>query len=113
MSIVIPGQILKISTRADGTLSVHFNTQELDSTHEGILLSMRNKFVKVYITEKGVVKNVMDAIDSVEIPDTSKKQTMSQKLRHVLWGKWMRDGEIGDFNDFYQKEMEEIIRKVL
>lgn len=110
MSIIIPGEIAKISSRVDKTISVHFNTQELNEEEAGKLFSLRGKYVKAFFTEKGIIHpEIQEAIETEEIQDSRKKYTKSQLLRFALMRLHKHEDPTTKFEDYYQKKMSEII----
>lgn len=111
MNIILAGEIAKVSTRADFTLSVHFSTQELSAEESARLFGLKGRFIKAFLTDENVISEaVIEAVNETEIQDERKHKTPSQRLRHTLWRLWKQEGEQGSSDDYYKREMERIIR---
>lgn len=111
MNIILAGEIAKVSTRADFTLSVHFSTQELNAEESARLFGLKGKFIKAFLTDENIVSEaVIDAVNDTEIHDERKQKTPSQRLRHIFWRMWKQEGEIGSSDDYYKRKMEELIK---
>lgn len=110
---ILAGTIEKISTRADNTISVHLSTQELDDAQAGMLMGFRKKFVKVLITDKEAIQSeTQKIVEETPLHSSTKPRSMSQKLRDKLWVRWKEGQFTGEFNDYYNLEMEKIIASV-
>jgi len=110
MNIIITGEIAKVSTRADFSLSIHFSTQEMDAVEKGRLLSLQGRFLKAFLTDENIISDeIIKSVNEAEISDDRKKKTPSQRLRAVLFRIWEKDKGETDFNDFYKEKMEEMI----
>lgn len=110
MNIILAGEIAKVSTRVDQTLSVHFSTQELSAEESARLFGLKGKFIKAFLTDENIISEaVIVAVNETAIPDERKKKTPSQRLRAMLWNVWRHEGEKGSFDDFYNSKIEELI----
>jgi hypothetical protein len=110
MNIIIAGEIAKVSTRADQTLSVHFSTQELNAEESARLFGLKGKFLKAFLTDENIISDaVIEAVTDAEIHDIRKTKTPSQKLRAILFRLWEQEGKPGSSDDYYKAKMQELI----
>lgn len=101
-----------ISTRADKTIKVTLGTQEMDSKQAMALFEMRSKFIKVLFSDTAIEQKEVDAVNSLELKDTSNTKSKSQRLRNTLYIQWQQLGSIGTFDGFYAGQMESLIELV-
>ena len=108
--IVLEATIEGISTRVDNTISIKIGTQELESSACVQLFQMRNKLVKVLLSDSNISKIEEELIDGEAIAQVKKNKTASQRLRAVLFRvNEMNGGNEETFEAFYKSEMERII----
>ena len=67
MNIIIAGEIAKVSTRADQTLSVHFSTQELNAEESARLFGLKGKFLKAFLTDENIISDVVISGDTISV----------------------------------------------
>lgn len=114
-TIIFPATLARISTRADNTLSVHLNTQELPSETGGSLFDLRNQFIKVLVTNKNAFsQDVVKVVEDEAFYSQKKPHTPSQRLRHKIWSKYMEINKGQEYNrdafdEYYRREMDVII----
>ncbi len=104
-----------ISTKADGTIDVVFNTQEMGAAETAALFSMRAKFGQLaFISQEIALTDTQ--LDELDIPESSPEfkgdKSPSQRLRAVLYVLWEQDGKRGEFETFYRVRMERIIETI-
>lgn len=100
----IPSILHKISTLVDGSVRITLDTREMDSKAMAELFDLRGR--------EGYAFFSPDPIQEVSIPDQPAEQgkkTQSQRLRAVLYILWEQQGAKGDFNTFYDTQMNRLI----
>lgn len=109
MKLILSGSLESISTRNDGTIKFIVGTQELDPSQAGNLFHLRNKFIKVLLSDSNITAIEENFVDAEEIKDAQKRKTQSQRLRAVMF-KVHETKKIGqDFDPWYKTEMERLI----
>lgn len=98
-------QLTSFSTRADGSASVRFSTQEL--TDEDFLI------LKKHLQSVGwlLYKEGEEQIQDSDIPQelVPHKKSKAQILRAVLYRLWEKDNKSLTSNEHYDKMMDKII----
>lgn len=104
--LLLAAIVENVSTRKDGTLKIVFGCQEMGSSKSGELVSMQNKVVALYISQKETIpQSVLDHVDSVDVDMPGK--TKSQRQRAVLYRIWelQKEGH-KTFESYYSAKME-------
>ena len=104
----IPGFISKVTTRADRSLKIQFDTQELPPETSALVFSYYQKFGSFAFAEgKGLIHD----INVPEyLPVEKGDKTPSKRLRDVFFVLWkQKDEPGGDFDDYYKKQYELLI----
>lgn len=104
--LLLAAIVENVSTRRDGTLKITFGCQEMSSNKSGELVSMQNKTVAMYISQKETIPQaVLDTVDSVDVDMPGK--TKSQRQRAVLYRIWelQKEGH-KTFESYYAFKME-------
>lgn len=109
MKIVLDGTVETLKTRQDGTVTIAFSTQELDSSKGGELFQLRGKYCKALFSDSNITELEKELVDKTVIAKTGKNKTKSQRLRAVLYRSWEQSGLSIDFEQYYDTEMERII----
>lgn len=110
MKLVFDSTFEGIATRVDGSLKITLSTQEMDAQQAGLLLTLRNKFVKVLLSDSNITALQEEAIDSTPIVDAGKKsKTPSQRLRAVLYRLHEQEKPDVDFDTYYSAKMNSLI----
>lgn len=109
MKIIIDGILEGLRTRQDGSVSISFATQELDSSMAGNLFQLRGKYCKALYSDSNITKLEEEIIDSTAVVGAGKKKSSSQRLRAVLFILFQQSGLQIEFEDYYRTKMEEII----
>lgn len=109
MKLVLSTTVEGIQTRQDGTLKVVLATQEIDPSQGATLLGMRNKFIKVLLSDTNITEMEEKIINEEIIQDGRKVKTQSQRLRAVIYRIWETTTQTQDFDAYYKSEMERII----
>lgn len=104
--LLLAAIVENVSTRKDGTLKIVFGCQEMGSSKSGELVSMQNKVVALYISQKETIpQSVLDHVDSVDVDMPGK--TKSQRQRAVLYRIWeMQKEGHKTFESYYAAKME-------
>lgn len=108
MKILLDGTIETLKTRQDGTVTVAFSTQELDSSKGGELFQLRGKYCKALFSDTNISNLEEEIIDKEKIVNVKKNKTESQRLRGVLFRYWETLDTV-EFEQFYKTEMDKII----
>lgn len=104
--LLLAAIVENVSTRKDGTLKIVFGCQEMGSSKSGELVSMQNKVVALYISQKETIpQSVLDTVDAVDVDMPGK--TKSQRQRAVLYRIWelQKEGH-KTFESYYSAKME-------
>ena len=107
MKVKLPVQLSKVSSKADRSYTLGFNTRELLGEEAAILLDNLMK-------EGWIVFSPNDDIDVADIPVAKagagvEGKSSATRLRAVLFVYWNQQGKKGDFEDFYRFSMEGFI----
>lgn len=112
-----PGQISKVTTLADGTVRIQFDSQELNSQGMSSLFQLFNQYGSMIFA---LPETPIEEIGKVEIPQVipakKSKKSKSVQLRETMWLFWKQSGSSGDFDDYYNNQMDRLIdywRKLL
>lgn len=101
-----------ISTRVDKTIKVTLGTQEMDSKQAMALFEMRSKFIKVLFSDTAIEQKEVEAVNSLELKDTSNTKSKSQRLRSAYFVWWQQIGLKIPFDEFYNGQMESQIELI-
>jgi hypothetical protein len=109
MKVQLPAQLLKISSRADRTYKLEFNTRELSGTEAATLLDE--------LMNEGWLLWSPNEMNESDVPDEKadtmlNQKTQAQRLRGVLYRVYEQNGSRGDFETFYRRYMEELIDRL-
>ena len=107
--LLLAAIVENVSTRRDGTLKITLGCNERSSSKSGELVSMQNKTIAVYISQKeSIPQSVLDMVDSVDVDMPGK--TKSQRQRAVLFRIWELDKQgHKTFESYYSATMEKHI----
>ena len=110
--LLLAAQVENVATRRDGSLKLTLGCQEMSSGKSGELVSMQNKVVALYISQKETVsQSVIDLVDQTDIDLPGK--TKSQRQRAVLFRIWELDKEgHKTFESYYAFKMEQHINEL-
>ncbi len=109
MKLVLSTTVEGIQTRQDGTLKIVLGTQEIDPSQGATLLGMRNKYVKVLLSDTNITSMEENILNEEVIQDGRKVKTQSQRLRAVLYRVWETTTQTQDFDGWYKAETERVI----
>ena len=114
-TVIFEGGVNKVSTLADGTLSINIHTQELPEETMMRVFSLRKSPGMVLISSDDISKAEVEEVEKFTTDfEVGKTKTASQRLRAVLYRVWEQEGEprgYTDFPVFYESQMERIINK--
>ena len=108
MKLLFDATLEGLSTRMDNTIKVTIGTQEMTPEQAASLFGLRGKFCKVLLSDSAIEQKEVEAVNSLELKDTSN----TQRLRNTLYIQWQQLGSIGTFEDFYAGQMESLIELV-
>lgn len=109
MKLVLSTTVEGIQTRQDGTLKIILGTQEIDPSQGATLLGMRNKYVKVLLSDTNITAMEENILNEEVIQDGRKVKSQSQRLRAVLYRVWETTAQPTDFDLYYKAETDRII----
>ncbi len=113
MKIVISSILENISTRSDNSVKLVLGTQEMDESNAAQLFGLRNKFVKVLISDTNISPLEERLIDEQKLHDGKKVKTKSQRMRAVLYKLHEQEGGTEEtFDAFYDDKMEMMINQI-
>ena len=114
-TVIFEGGVNKVSTLADGTLSINIHTQELPEETMMRVFSLRKLPGMVLISSDDISKVEQEEVEKFTTDfEVGKTKTSSQRLRAVLYRVWEQEGQprgYTDFPVFYESQMERIINK--
>lgn len=110
MAIQFKSLISQITTLKDGSIKVSIETPEFNCAEDvAKLFSFRNKEVWTAIEDVPLVRgenfNPPAEIKSLK----SDKKSPSVRLRAILYVLWEQKGKQGDFEEYYEAQMERFI----
>tara|TARA_R100000329_G_scaffold10892_1_gene12113 strand:- start:1030 stop:1395 length:366 start_codon:yes stop_codon:yes gene_type:complete len=111
-SVIFEGGVAKVSTLADGSLSINIHTQELQDEVMMKLFNLRKKPGMVLISSDSIGQKEVDLVEEYTSDfDIGKGKTPSQRLRSVLYVVWEQGDQKYDFPIWYESQMDRIINK--
>jgi hypothetical protein len=107
MIVKFAAQLIKVNSRADKSYALTFITRELTGKDASTLLDE-------LLNEGHLLYSPNDDIEFKDIPKEPAEtglnnKTPSQRLRAVLFVRWEQLGKKGSFDDFYKRNMEQLI----
>lgn len=109
MKLILSAIVETIATRQDGTLKFTLGTNELDSSQAGSLFQLRNKYVKVLLSDSNITNIEQELVDAEQIQDGKKKKSACQRLRNILFRVHELKRIPQEFDPWYHSEMERLI----
>ena len=114
-TVIFEGGVNKVSTLADGTLSINIHTQELPDETMMRVFSLRKCPGMVLISSDDISRAEQEEVERFTTDfEVGKTKTSSQRLRAVLYRVWEQEGQARGYTDFpiwYETQMERIINK--
>jgi hypothetical protein len=96
--------ITSLSAKADGSLGIRLTTPELSPDEKVAFMELQNVNIEAWF------KPTDDSVkDIIEVKSEVDRKSPSQRLRGVLFVLWEQEGRNGDFTNFYNTKMENII----
>lgn len=108
MGIKIPAYLQGFSSKTDGSASLRFSTQELNSDDFALLQKHLNLFGWLLFAETDLKAK---DIPKEEIHEDESKSS-SKRLRSCIFVWWKQKNDGSDFETFYKKQMEVLIDAV-
>lgn len=104
--IKLPAYLTGFNSKADGSASIRFSTQELGPEDFAEMHGHLNQFGWLVFREND--------FQDEEIPqeDAEENKTPSRRLRASLYVLWDQSGKQGEFESFYRDRMEKFIEHV-
>lgn len=109
MKIILDGVIEGISTRNDGSVKLSIGTQELDSSKAGDLFQLRNKYVKILLSDSNISALEEKLVDEEKVQGGKKAKSPQQRLRSVMFRVHEQQGISQEFDQWYKTEVENLI----
>tara|TARA_R100001460_G_scaffold4702_3_gene13124 strand:- start:155 stop:520 length:366 start_codon:yes stop_codon:yes gene_type:complete len=111
-TVIFEGGVNKVSTLADGTLSINIHTQELPDDTMMRIFGLRKSPGMVLISSDDISKAEIEEVEKFTTDfEVGKNRTASQRLRAVLYRVWEQGDQVYDFRIWYESQMERIINK--
>tara|TARA_R100000353_G_scaffold139455_1_gene99255 strand:+ start:167 stop:532 length:366 start_codon:yes stop_codon:yes gene_type:complete len=109
-NVVFEGGVNKVSTLADGSMSINIHTQELGEETMMRLFSLRKTPGIILISPDEITEAEIELVSSYNTTlDHNKGKSPSQRLRAVLYRVWEQSSQRYDFSVWYEKKIEDII----
>lgn len=107
MIVKLPAIFSKVTSRADKSYKLEFETRELSGNDASILLGLLQQ-------EGYLLYSPNNDIEEADIPDEKAdtmtgRKTQAQRLRAVIYRIWESKGSNGSFETYYQSYMEKVI----
>ena len=106
MKIVLEAVLEKIATLQDGSVKISLASQEVDAQQASVLFTMRNKFMKVLLSDTNISPLEESLVDAQELQGGKKIKSHAQRLRAVMFKVHEQQGIQQDFDQWYKTEME-------
>ena len=108
MSVQLPATFSKITSRADRSYKIEFETRELGEDAATLMKLLQSE---------GWLLFSPNELQEADVPDEKAdsmtgQRTKSQRLRGVIFKIWDSRGSNGSFETFYQNYMETIISQL-
>ena len=111
-TVVFEGGVNKVSTLADGSMSINIHTQELNDDTMTRIFALRKTPGMVLISSDDISKAEKEEVEKFTTDfEVGKTKTASQRLRAVLYRVWEQGEQAYDFPIWYESQMERIINK--
>jgi hypothetical protein len=112
MDILKPVIFSRYSPRADGSVALTFETQELPPAEVAVLHALRNNMGVLGFSRKDTLtKQEIKDITSIDVDLEGK--TKSERLRNVLFRLWeQQPNGCSEFKQFYEQKMEALIQQI-
>jgi len=109
MVVTLPAIFSKVTSRADKSYKLEFESRELSGDDAAILFGQ--------LQQEGWLLYSPNPLQESDIPDEkadsmTNKKTQAQRLRGALFKLWESKGQNGSFENYYQSQMELIIEQV-
>lgn len=109
MKAQLPAIFHKITSRADKSYKIEFETRELSGQDAAILFGL--------LQTEGWLLFSPNTLQEEDIPDEkadsmTNQKTQAQRLRGVIFKIWETNGSNGSFETYYQSYMEKIISQL-
>lgn len=98
-----------IATRKDKSVKIVFETNEVNAEECSRLFSMRDEFGWLSFSKH---KRNKIELPKIGVSKELEGKTPSQRLRSVLFVYWQQLGSSGDFQSFYELQVNRLIEKV-
>lgn len=111
ISTIFEGGISKVSTLADGSLSLTIHTQELPEETMMRLFKLRKKPGMILISSNPITREEVVEVEKFTSDFEVGGKSPSQRLRAVLYRVWEQTDRKYDFPIWYESQLERIINK--
>ena len=111
-TVVFEGGVNKVSTLADGSMSINIHTQELNDDTMTRIFALRKTPGMVLISSDDITQAEVEVVEQYTSDyEVGKTKTPSQRLRAVLYRVWEQGDQKYDFPIWYESQMDRIINK--
>ncbi len=108
MAFKLAAYLTGFSSKSDGSAGIRFSTNELSASDFSVLKEHLNEFGWIIFSENQIKSEDIPKEDAAGDDEKSP----SKRLKACLFVFWKQKGEVGDFNEFYRKNMETFIEVV-
>lgn len=106
MKIILEAVLEKIATLQDGSIKISLASQEIDVSQASSLFTMRNKYMKVLLSDSNISALEENLVDAQELQGGKKTKSQAQRLRAVMFKVHEKQRIPQDFDKWYVTEME-------
>lgn len=106
-AVQVDGIITTISSRKDGSLRLSLITPELTAEEKAEFMKLQSQNLQCLLNPLDI-KNA----PKYEVKSEFERKSPSLRLRNTLYVLWDQNGGRGDFDQFYEHQMEKFINAV-
>ena len=113
--ITLPAILDSYRPRKDGSFSITFGTNVLNSEQRNILMNMYSQLCCIMVKDSGNATDIIEfteeerkIFEQINFKEIDTKQTKSQRQKSDIWLIWKQEGEKGEFVDYYNNYMDKI-----
>ncbi len=104
VTLLVPAQVVDIRPRADKSVKLSFETQELPGEEAAMLFD--------YLQGTGWLSFAPNEQELPSLPDKNAEpgtKSRSQRLRNTMYAVWKSNGSKGSFESYVENQMERLI----
>lgn len=107
--VQVPVLVNSIASKKDGSMKLTLETREVSPEEATKIFELRNSEAWMFLAASQITEVEIPA----EKPDPAMgKKTPGQRLRNTLYVLWQQKGSQGNFEQYYNAQMENMIEQV-